>query len=858
MKTAILATLATLATLSSAFATPLKWTCDWPEAKAQAFTLYQGENATFEPTFRVNGRVVTNATIEAVWYQTNGMDQAWWKLDGNTFAPSNDVGASAYRFFVEAKTGDDTLYRANGTLRMLPSPGFTPNALPLPVEQGALKVSYVAAPFDQSQDYSKGDVVEIGNRFYVFKENWSQHQSGSPVESECVDELTSLKAINETILKQSFLPLGYGGTNAAGYKKIDTGWDNLAQGRGYLVISPYGWEVESPLGEKAKLVNSILRYEADGLVWDVDIRKALTTESTLSMSQANIQEEFKKSPTSPYYVHAYLTNNYLTADQTSNQYLKKTYAANTYLTETAADGKYSTSSAVASSISAALGSLRVTYLYNSKGNYRLDYAGKLQRQKHNGYNVNWTNETSGLVLVYANPNKWTCNHPQLGTLSFTRSNGVVACDSMSLIRCAEEYEGATIITMQPLGTFRAVPNEYGSLTWEDCRQFADASDIDYTTSNATLVATIEETECDPSVHEWAKAASKPTYSWSEIADKPAAQINANTATNEMQEAAISSLSSDNESTRAIVMSWENFLDGSNVVFSITNYLSGAYSLDAAKFRVLELHNGAYNETYNSRDEIILHINHFKTNDFAIATNQVIGAVNEAISTKADKAWGKYSSDGQNLQDVSISNTVYMTAPNTVFAGGLGYERVAVGQGAVCVLTTRGAPVWTQGDEGTFKFQDDGGTNYFGFAKTDSYTIGANTDGIDVANNIVTLTYDITMSGVPCVWYKSELSPNTPWEQLNLPDGSAISGASVVVTWDEYPPAGQEICYINCGNSPRGFFKATIEVAGDSKFMTNMRADLSGGIVCTNTAAHVNGIVKPTFNGSTVNWTWSAQ
>lgn len=371
-------------------------------------------------------------------------------------------------------------------------------------------------------------------------------------------------------------------------------------------------------------------------------------------------------------------------------------------------------------------------------------------------------------------------------------------------------------------------------------------------------ALVEET--DPTISSWAKAPSKPTYSWNEISNKPTiptvptAQIDANTATNEMQDTAIASLSGDNVSTRAIVMTWEQFLGGSNVVFSITNYISGAYSLDAAKFRVLELHNGAYNETYNSRDEIILHINHFKTNDFAIATNQVIGAVNEAISTKADKAWGRHTSSG----GVAPSNTVYMTAPNTVFAGGLEYERVAVGQGAVCVLTTRGAPTWTQGDEGTFKFQDDGGTNFFGFAKTDSYTIGANTDGIDVANNIVTLTYDITMSGVPCVWYKSELSPNTSWEQLNLPDGSAISGASVVVTWDEDPPAGQEICYINCGNSPRGFFKATIEVAGDSKFMTNMRADLSGGIVCTNTAAHVNGIVKPTFNGSTVNWTWSAQ
>jgi len=134
-----------LVSASASFATPLKWTCDWPEARAQAFSLYQGETATFEPTFRVNGELVTNATIEAVWYQTNGMANAWWKLDGATFAPSNDCGAAAYRFFVEARIPEpfnlstfqpfnSKLYRANGTMRMLPSPGFSPNALPLPVE----------------------------------------------------------------------------------------------------------------------------------------------------------------------------------------------------------------------------------------------------------------------------------------------------------------------------------------------------------------------------------------------------------------------------------------------------------------------------------------------------------------------------------------------------------------------------------------------------------------------------------------------------------------------------------------------------------------------------------------------------
>ena len=145
-----IALLASITTLAA----PLQWICDWPEAKSQTFSLYQGETATFEPTFRVNGRTVTNATIEAVWYQTNGMANAWWKLDDATFAPSNDVGAAAYRFFVEAKASGDTIYRANGALRMLPSPGFTPNAIEPPVQTLDFATVDVLNPPWTDPDYS--------------------------------------------------------------------------------------------------------------------------------------------------------------------------------------------------------------------------------------------------------------------------------------------------------------------------------------------------------------------------------------------------------------------------------------------------------------------------------------------------------------------------------------------------------------------------------------------------------------------------------------------------------------------------------------------------------------------------------
>ena len=278
-----------------------------------------------------------------------------------------------------------------------------------------------------------------------------------------------------------------------------------------------------------------------------------------------------------------------------------------------------------------------------------------------------------------------------------------------------------------------------------------------------------------------------------------------------------------EATRQIVYTWEDFLDGSNVVISITNYISGAYSLDHAKLQIKELlpDSNEYRIVYDSRTEI--------TNHTAAAKREIVGYVDGVatelrgeIADKGDKAWGRRSSTGQ---DVPISNTVWVTEQNLRIAGGMEYERVAVGEGAIYVLTSKGQTPYMVGDEGALMLKDDGGTNYFGMVRSDSYTIGCNTDGIRVENDLVYLDFSVTMSDHPCVWYTESLGGDVEWEQLNLPDGSAVPGASHVVVWDESPRLGAQECYINCENKPGGFFRATIEVAGDARFRTNMPAEI---------------------------------
>ena len=100
-----------------------------PAASNEAY--YHGETIEFRA---VRGRsVVTNVEYSCVYYQTNGMDSVWWHTDGLVFHPTNDVGAASYRFLLEGRDDLGRDWHANGLLRLLPSPGFTPNEITMPV-----------------------------------------------------------------------------------------------------------------------------------------------------------------------------------------------------------------------------------------------------------------------------------------------------------------------------------------------------------------------------------------------------------------------------------------------------------------------------------------------------------------------------------------------------------------------------------------------------------------------------------------------------------------------------------------------------------------------------------------------------
>lgn len=112
---------------------PFKWTVESSRVAPAQFNCYRGETILLQPVIKAYGETLSNYTATVYW-QTNGMDTAWWTTNALVFCPAMDVGASSYTLFVKADTTNGASYRANAMIRMLAAPGVTPNSLPMPVQ----------------------------------------------------------------------------------------------------------------------------------------------------------------------------------------------------------------------------------------------------------------------------------------------------------------------------------------------------------------------------------------------------------------------------------------------------------------------------------------------------------------------------------------------------------------------------------------------------------------------------------------------------------------------------------------------------------------------------------------------------
>ena len=133
--------------IDSSHALTDSWGVDVNQHTAVQRTYKQGETWELRVALRdgLNPLNLTGATARFFWY-TNATDNVWWTnsaaittpalgLVSVPWTPAMDTGASAYAYWIGIWMSGSTspLWRVTGTIRLLPSPGFTPNALLPPV-----------------------------------------------------------------------------------------------------------------------------------------------------------------------------------------------------------------------------------------------------------------------------------------------------------------------------------------------------------------------------------------------------------------------------------------------------------------------------------------------------------------------------------------------------------------------------------------------------------------------------------------------------------------------------------------------------------------------------------------------------
>ncbi len=154
---------------------PARWAVETSRARAVSFECYRGETLDLEAAFTSYGAPVDFAAGSvSLYWQTNGMGEAWWSAPASAasnvvtaaFSPSNDVGAASYVCFLGSP---ETSYRAAFRVRMLDAPGATPNALALPRKSiDFATVSVANAPWITADDAESkylplaGGVIQAG------------------------------------------------------------------------------------------------------------------------------------------------------------------------------------------------------------------------------------------------------------------------------------------------------------------------------------------------------------------------------------------------------------------------------------------------------------------------------------------------------------------------------------------------------------------------------------------------------------------------------------------------------------------------------------------------------------------------
>jgi hypothetical protein len=206
-----------------------------------------------------------------------------------------------------------------------------------------------------------------------------------------------------------------------------------------------------------------------------------------------------------------------------------------------------------------------------------------------------------------------------------------------------------------------------------------------------------------------------------------------------------------------------------------------------------------------------------------ATNALWLALNNGLAQKAPKAWGTLAPDGSPNPDPEFMT--FLNAPVIMHASGFQWAT----SGGHAVLAESGAVAFQCAGEtgGELRIGPDVCSNYFGFVRGDSLTIGATPLGIDATNaggedGVVQIVYPYGGGDFPVIWFSPSLStPFTVTEGVLWVDQE--NGFAIVTA-----PA----------TTASGFWYATTTLSVSAYFVSTMPAKFTGGVIGGTNAAPV--------------------
>ena len=225
-----------------------------------------------------------------------------------------------------------------------------------------------------------------------------------------------------------------------------------------------------------------------------------------------------------------------------------------------------------------------------------------------------------------------------------------------------------------------------------------------------------------------------------------------------------------------------------------------------------------------------------------ATNALANATAALLAAKADRAWGKYTS---GLGEYAPADTLWISHPSTVLAGGLDWMKNVTTGGDIFVLTSNGMALEFENNPTNAAFFNiaSNGETIFRIEKTDERAVYVNISDVDVVGNYLLVGFQSwAWPTHPLLRVKEDLA-DAEW----LKEEDAVDGEWAGVARFAWSGDGVNVPFVvtieNLTGGGKIFAGFSYTAPGETKIINNGVTDLSKGIF------HNNKTYKWVVNGT---------